>query len=376
MNATARPTFSIYLLGFLRGQQDAAAKLAAILEIELLASEDLLARAPVLLEAHLPKERARHLEGELRRAGADVELRGDAASVRPRPMELELEAPGDGPLLELEDVAKVAPRPRPAMNSSLVAPVPMAPRRHVPEHSEHPGFWPRLPLAFIVPVLGKGVAWLAVLTVLLLIVTSMGGLGLLGMVSCFGAIGTLMSLPLVALYLGLLTDYFNQAAQCGLHDDGTFPSPRYSMPEWSSAFYRGVPLLLLIITLFALSSWLEFKGAPTAVVVLAAFVPYFYWPMALLATALTGRMTAMLPLTVMGALIRSGPQYVIVVVAGFVLTAASLLSLALLAQLFGPLGAIAAAVLLFAIVPYVSAAQGYLLGSMVGADSEKWSDFH
>lgn len=375
MSATAQPTFSVYLLGFLRGGEGAATSLASITGLSLAASEEVLGRAPVLLEARVPKDRARRLERELRRVGADVELRSDSERAPPRRREVELELDASQPLLELEEVGPARPAGRMPSAAPMSAFAVQPRRSSEPETTEHPGFWSRLPYGLIVPVLGKGAAWLALLTVTLIWVSFMGGLGLVGLASCFGGLGALMALPFMALYLGLLAEYFTQAAQSGLHDEGGMPRPYFSMPEWTSAFFRGVPLVLLAIALFGFSGWLESQGFPAFVVVVAAFVPYFYWPMALLAMSLTGRVAALGPLTVLGAALRGGPQYLVVVVVGFMITAAAMMGLGMVIELMGVFGAIVAAVLVFAIVPYVSAAQGYLLGCMVGADSERWADF-
>jgi len=486
-------SYSVYLLGFLRGKQEAAQRLAESFGIDTETAKAMIARAPVAVKRGATRVEARDMERALVRIGADVDVRadpvtvGDPAAAPPAPESLPapampamsgspavegssspegaseasapfesdafgwsssgapsgrsaatlphppaapeptggfddlpglddmapplpdletapdfgvhaspsgggvmLEMDTSGPLPELDDVPPPKRRSeRPPKHAGVFAQMsaglaPMQPSpserpasgaarraaeieaRHQAPPEEHVGFWLRIPMAFLVPLLGSGVFWLIGMGVWIAFTAIIGALG--------PCMTKFMALPMFAFYLGLLGEFFTKAAQLGVSDTDDFPQPSYGAPDLQRSFFFGLVLFVLAVVLFGLPFWLEWKGVSQGLVLVSVFVPYVYWPMALLSVGLRGPAMGMNPIVVLQGIWRGGLKYVVVVLLGMI----TYLVLAFVAGMIAAAGVIAALLggaFLLMVAGYVAAVQGYLMGCMVGSDPENWEDF-
>ncbi|MEM1418405.1 MAG: hypothetical protein AAGH15_26155, partial [Myxococcota bacterium] len=259
-----------------------------------------------------------------------------------------------------------------------------APRVVVIGGESHPGFWPRLPTAFLVPFRG-GAAQL-VFGVAAITTAGFVALGLLPAIGFLAFAKLVLSFAFGTAAVGAHAHVFTRFALAGMHDEGGAPpevSPAW--PSFSTLYYRGLSLVGLLILLFGAFAWLAVQGTSPLVLVVGMALVYVYWPMALSVQALTGRPLAPFePPTVVRGIFAAPVEYAIIVIMGVaVLVAASALTFfiaggallgAVAAQSFGAammalligqgIGVLAGTVL--------AAVQGYLMGCLVGARPDRF----
>jgi hypothetical protein len=175
-----------------------------------------------------------------------------------------------------------------------------------------------------------------------------------------------------AVYLGLMGIYFTQAAQVGLEDDGSWPKPRWSLPNQQDILFRGGALVVVSILLFFIPAGLSFKGAPKSWVYAAGLIPYAYWPMALTVSGLRDSLVSLFnPIDIGKGLLAGGLPYVVVVLFGF-FSYAGLSLLPSVASAASPGAVIGAVGVMAAGVGYIAGVQGYLMGRLVNSRPEKF----
>ncbi|MEM9069929.1 MAG: hypothetical protein AAGE52_15560 [Myxococcota bacterium] len=366
-------TYAVYLLGFLRDSEVTAAKLASLFGLDELTAESLMASAPVAVKRGASRETASQLERALRGIGADVDIRpeGDVKPLGRQPdrrdnasMEKAKAAIASQNLAAQASLPPELVKGMANAPPSVVRAVAPAVADELLSQGEHPGFWSRVPVAFVVPFLGTGLLWLGGLGVAAL------GVGFVRLAPC---IGFFMMPFAAAIYLGLLGAYFGQAAQTGLDDEGGgLPKPRWRLPERSDLYARGGALLLLSFLLFGIPAVLLQQGFPPVMVYLVGLLPYAYWPVALTVAGITGSLLNMFnPFYILKGIWAGGVPYLVVAVTGF-LVQAFLTSLPVLLLPMGLGAALLGALAVIGGIGYTAGVQGYLMGCIVGSRYERF----
>ena len=361
--------FGVYLLGFGRTEEGAVERLATLFDLDEATAASLVRGAPIAVKRHASRETALAIERGLRSIGADVDVRAEVASQAPpgaassppaAPFPPAANAARTAPLVGLRRAAVVSrpPSQPPPPARSLQPP---------PQDNILPpgpsGFWPRIPVAFVVPFMGGGILWLVALAVMLVV------LSLSSAAPCLNVV----LMPITAsVYLGLMSIYFTQCAEAGLESDGTKPAPRFSMPHQHDVVYRGFALCAVTLLLFCVPAILAYRDAPKSWVYAAGLVPYIYWPMALTVSGITGSLGSLFnPVDIIKGIVAGGLPYVVVVLFGY----GAYAGLSLLPAVAAPAGGAALLVAFAAIVVgvgYIAGVQAFLMGCLVSSRPERF----
>ncbi|MBX3246310.1 MAG: hypothetical protein KF901_03930 [Myxococcales bacterium] len=287
-------------------------------------------------------------------------------------LELEID-PRGLPLPELDEPLHPPSRPPTRVDDGwrpVAAETPSATVEEV--MARDPGFWPRVPVAFLVPFLGLGMLWLAALTIVPVVPLFIPfGLG-------FGVAGLVLRILWYLGYFGLLAVYYRQSMQVGADDDDdelSWPRPRYRMPERSDVFAQGAAMTLLGI-LAGLAVYATTRLPPTAALITlsaGAFVFPFYLLMALTMVLGTGRITAALdPILVVRGIVAGGLPYLAVGAAGGLTWMVASRVMGGLAESGSLVGLLFALLVGVAAPAYFFGVLGYLMGRLVAVRADRF----
>lgn len=359
--------FDVVLLRFTA--DDAEHALQTLLGVDAMTADNLLCSVPVVLRASVFSGQALHLEAALRGRGADVELR-PSGGVDPHDAARKaiaqqnsfapgaLKAPASTKTSDALPPQTVAALGDVKMPRKLQRAVGAEPALDVDFEA---GFWPRFLPSLLVPLRGWGVAWILGLTAVLFFT-------LFSRITCLG----FLAMPFFAsLYLGGLATFFGQCAQAGLEDD----VPGFELPSRDEIALRGV-VVAIAGAILALLPWgAAHHGAPLPLVLFLGLLPYLYWPMAIAAVGLTGRLLAVFDVVVVGRGIWAGGlPYLAIVAFGWLWIAGAGLLLGLSLTL-GALPALLATAFFALSFSYVAGAQGALVGRLVASRPEPFRAF-
>ncbi len=368
-------TFAVFLLGFPHAAiDDVAGDVAKMFGLDVATASSLIMNAPISVKRGASRETASAIERGLRSLGADVDIRPETNEGAGQKRDSH-RAAASSAAKQAIDAQNAAAMQAAQLGLPAEAATPLAhgPPRALPSQGapegialdgEHPGFWTRIPMAFIVPFFGTGIVWLIALTMTLFL------FAFIRLAPCIG----IFMMPIAgAVYLGLLGIYFGQAAQAGLEDDGSRPKPRWHMPSQGELLARGGPLVVATILLFTIPVGLAVRNVPTPIVYATGLIPYVYWPMALTVSGITGSsMSLFNPVHIGRGIMAGGVPYAVVVVVGFMLFAGLSMLPALAAASRSMMAIMVSVVAMAGAVGYVAGVQGYLMGCIVGSRPEKF----
>lgn len=246
----------------------------------------------------------------------------------------------------------------------------------------HPGFWPRVPAAILVPFRGGGLR-------LVFGVSAATGLGtmLLLLTPGFGFFRLVLLFAFSSAVLGAHAHVFTQFAQAGVHDrGGPLPAVTDQWPSYAELFFRGLSLMALVGLLFGLFLWSAFRGGAGPLMLVGVALAYAYWPMALSVQAISGRALGIFDVpTVLRGVLAAPGEYAVVVLLGVAVLAfaGTLTALVSGASMLGGIVGQSATIALvgFAFVQGLSAfaatllaaVQGYLMGCLVGSQPARFA---
>ena len=372
-------TWAVFLMGFPHVSVDEVApEVAKMFGLDVATASSLILNAPITVKRGASRETATSIESALRSLGADVDIRPEtterrqrreshraaASSAAKKAIEAQNAAAMQAAHLGLPAEAATPLAHGPLAHGPAVA-LPGGAPRGVSLDGDHPGFWTRIPMAFVVPFFGTGILWLIGLTVMLFVVA---------FVRAAPCIGIFMMPIAGAVYLGLLGIYFGQAAQAGLEDDGSRPQPRWYMPSQGELLARGGPLVLVTFLLFVIPAGLAWEGSAGPVVYIAGLIPYFYWPMALTVSGITGSSLSLFnPIEIGRGILAGGLPYLMVVLVGFLVFAGLSMLPIIALTAHSTVGILVSVLVMAGAVGYIAGVQGYLMGCIVGSRSEKFA---
>lgn len=370
-------TYAVFLLGFPDvSVDDVAGDVARMFGLDVATASSLILNAPITVKRGASRETAVQIEQGLRSLGAEVDIRPETAegTHQRRDSHRSEAASAAKKAIEAQNAAAMQAA---HMGLPIEAATPLAhgPPRALPSRGapskvtldgDHPGFWVRIPMAFVVPFFGTGVLWLIGLTMMFFV------FAFVRMAPCIG----IFMMPIAgAVYLGLLGIYFGQAAQAGVEDDGSRPEPRWYMPSQGELLARGGPLVLVTILLFIVPAGLAIKGVAGPIVYAAGLIPYVYWPMALTVSGITGSsMSLFNPVEIGRGIFAGGLPYAVVVIVGFLAFAAISMLPALALAANSMVGILLSVLVMAGGIGYVAGVQGYLMGCIVGSRPERFDD--
>ena len=249
--------------------------------------------------------------------------------------------------------------------------------------ADHPGFWARLPPAFMLPFRGgglrlvAGVAALPAIGAIVIVLIPTAG---------FSFINIGLTFSFTSAALGAHAHVFTQFAQAGVRDrGGPPPSVLDRLPSYTEVFYRGLSLIALLALLFGIFAWMAFNGGGGPALLAGAALAYVYWPMALSVQALSGRAVAIFDVPgVLRGVFAAPVEYLVVVILGIAVLAftGTLIALVTGASVLG--GVVSQSVLVASVGlalaqimgslagTMLAAVQGYLMGCLVGSRSERF----
>jgi hypothetical protein len=330
-------TYDVVLLGFDDGQRSEAPAeaLRRLFQIDADTARQLVAEAPVTVKRGVSEEVARiYLDG-LRSIGARVELRPSAAPVSRRP------APAEE--------------------------TPIAPGAPTADDERPPGFYASLPSAFVTPLRGPGLVWMAT-------VVGLVGVAVVGAMAPI--VGCLVYVVVAPAVLTVIAKYFQAcmaATAMGVDRPQGFPElsgfmaelvlPGLALCLWFVV--ANVPLLLWVTR--APGGWEGGAGLVSNPITLALVaLPYVLWPAALARGAATGSWFSMfnIPRLVVG-IARAPLPYLVVLAVGAAGAVAPGLIDSLRSQACGALlRNLAVTVLELAIFAYAHGAMGAAMGHL------------
>lgn len=370
-------TYAVFLMGFPNASVDeVAGEVAKMFGLDVATASSLIMNAPITVKRGASHETATAIERGLRSLGADVDIRPETPERTGKRRDSHRSAASSAAKKAIE-AQNAAAMQAAHMGLPVEAATPLAhgPPRALPSSGaptkvtldgDHPGFWTRIPMAFVVPFFGTGVAWLIGLTLMFFVFV------FVRMAPCIG----IFMMPVAgAVYLGLLGIYFGQAAQAGVEDDGSRPEPRWSMPSQSELLARGGPLVLVTLLLFIVPAALAVKGLPGPIVYATGLIPYVYWPMALTVSGITGSsMSLFNPVEIGRGILAGGLPYVVVIVVGFLVFAGLSMLPAMAMAMESAAGVLLSVLAMATGIGYVAGVQGYLMGCIVGSRPERFED--
>ncbi|HJL24188.1 MAG: hypothetical protein CMN31_27885 [Sandaracinus sp.] len=319
-----------------------------------------LAEMPIQVARRLERPKAERIAKHLQDAGGRVALRQTrAASGRAlRPDAIDGALPSTPP----PATTSSAPPRRPLPPADLgptgrggATPILSTPPGPTPEEV---GFWKRVPVAFVVPVIGSGWIWMVGLTLSSL---------LLSMVPLIVGAAVVLKLMLAGAYL----QFFAHCFRIGINDEKTRGLPLLRKPGSTgdsalggNLFTRGLGVVLmwaLIGLAFAATVPLLEESYGTLVLLGLGFATPFYVLMAITRIAMSGRVLAGLAIpSIVISAFAGGIAYAFTAFLGVAL----LFSWSFLRMAIGPehplLGLIAGVG-----VAYTLGVQGYLMGRLV-----------
>jgi hypothetical protein len=184
---------------------------------------------------------------------------------------------------------------------------------------------------------------------------------------CFG----IFLMPLVgSAYLGGLATFFGQCAQAGLEDD----RPQFHWPDHNDVVLRGLVMVALTFALSILPFAALHRGLPSVLVYVLGLIPYVYWPMALAAVGLSGRLLALFDVRFVGqAIWAGGLPYLAIVAFGW--AAYGVVTLGLEWSQAHPFSLLVAVGFFVVSIGYVAGAQGALIGRLIATRRARFTGF-
>jgi hypothetical protein len=259
-----------------------------------------------------------------------------------------------------------APAPSGSVDALLRAPTGEAAERW--RGSADVGFWDKLGRAGAYGLRGSAWQWLGAMAVLGAL--SYGVLRLMSAapVLMVQLLGLFLLILLFSAFLAVQWQFFREAFQTAVADSDADPSPLSGLEDFKSEYVLpGEFLCVAALVLWAPLLYVVLRGVDAGqvplpqIVVLLALVPLVYWPMGMALVSVSGRLTEIFIVTgVVRAIAIGGLEYAFVAALG-------VLAFFFMDRLVALSGAVTvyAWALLYALLGYVSAVQGYLIGRLL-----------